>query len=68
MKRTSNSKNIDSMGLTFTKAAKLPYSRRWTITKLKDCQLFAVKIDGWFAYREHIKRVRKKTHKATSCR
>ncbi len=56
------------MGLTFTKAAKLPYSRRWTITKLKDCQLFAVKIDGWFAYREHIKRVRKKTHKATSCR
>ena len=54
--------------MRFAKVTTLPYSRRWVFVKVKDCQFFAVKIDSWFAYKEHLKRVRKKTHKATCCR
>jgi len=56
------------MAKVFTKTSELPYSRRWIITKVKDCQFFAIKIDGWFVYSGHLQRIKKKTHKLTSCR
>ena len=54
--------------MRFKRLGLLPYSRRWTVVKVKECNFFAVKLDGWFAYREHLQNVRKKTHRLTSCK
>ena len=52
----------------FRRVNSLPFSRRWVLVKLKECEFFAVKVDSWFAYKGHIHKIRKKTHKVSSCK